>query len=322
MKFNLEDIQRAALKGARVLVGQAWKPAWKAVAARIYELEKTFKEGTGKGWEKGHLRKDIVLQALHSHLDKHLAPFPDFGETLFWQAVSKVIDDYVAHLNTILGQDWVLKVENAESAAAYPLEKLLDIDLDGDGITGIPGVSPKPLPGAPGAIPIAFLFAILLAGDVDAVGHRPHLHPHYGAEMSTIEQPAAEPSPEAPAPSYQPVASPGPTAAPGRRPPLGPHYQPSPEEKARRSEARAEEEASRDESGVTLETWFGHQPARDGIDTGLGAVMRRGHGCVGLQAAQNRVGVCVGYWRLGIQYLWDPRDGTWEPGAYLVPVRF
>lgn len=314
------------LKLFRSLLAENWKPFWILLATKVYEAEKDWKESGGARFPQGQLRLEWVLGILKDFLEKKLPNTPRFAIGLFLSAISESISDLVKGMNLSLSKDWVLLIEDVESQIAWPLELIIGLDLDGDGILGKPPVNATPV--ATLLVLMGFLF---LAGDGLSVGFlrhdgalspapRPPLVQHLqqgrligsntssgNMEEITIQDAGARND------HRHEIVPPRPV----KRPPLIPHY-PS------RGIPQVIELPPKPSilASLRIESWFGHQPARGGIDSGLGAVIVRSRWSIGGQLAADRAGLCVGYRRCGINYLWNPHDGSIELGGYVAPIRF
>lgn len=80
---------------------------------------------------------------------------------------------------------------------------------------------------------------------------------------------------------------------------------------------------------VNLDTWIGAQVNRGGLDVGLALVFPWRRVRPGLHVSKDRLGVGVGLTAIpvleiggGINYLWDPTDGSKELGVFLSIFKF
>ncbi len=337
-----DETKRKILERLRRYLGNQWRAFWMQLAREVYEAEVAFKEGKVPGFETGELRRDQVIEKLKAWAAPLLDKIPDsIEDALIWAAVGKVLDDKLVIVNQALDKDWVGKIEDWESQLAWPLELALGMDLDLDGIIGPPAAAvTPPLAGvAPALLALALLLG--LGSDAQAAGHRYERYAPQPATDVAVERDGnhighleriSQPGPAGTGANVHqnlsaPAQNPPPVAVPG---PRYQRYTPSPEASARQEQQRASRAASApDRQSLTglppdvgIETWFGHQPARGGIDTGLGLMLRRGRAAVGGHVAANRVGLAAEYRRVGVNYLWDPRDGSRELGAYFAALAF
>lgn len=303
----LNDSQKAAIKKQIVVHIGGGIHEIAAEAARLtLEAERTIKEGAGAA------RREWVLTELKKRSGPILDKIPDSLEPFLWSLIDSALAEAISYLNVALDSDWVEKVELLEDRVFIAFELALGLDLSGDGVIGT--AAPAPGQKFPGVVALLLAAGLALAGagDASAVGRYQRLEP---ATDAAVEREATR---------YEE------TIAPAISPPVtnGPRYEryvASPAALEARRIAREEAAKAKPTTilpaGIGVESWIGAAPSRDGIDAGLGLMVRRGDFSIGGQAAQDRAGLALGFKRIGVNILWAPGDG-WAPGVYASLVSF